>query len=192
MYNKLLKFLKLTILSSFWLVFPPLFYWLAKLWFPVHKELRRVMFVVSPLVVILIFYCLIYVSVLTSDALRGSKWNIERKTELEFPSYSRNNFKFFLLLLQENSMSSFHGDHGLRFQARLKPSQCDEFFNQIEQLINDSTYSNPRDKGILTRSWSVDGNGNYSFYYLREKPEEAMGITISSKTYDMSVSFGTW
>jgi hypothetical protein len=192
MLTKLVKLLKMTILSAFWLVFPPIFYWLAKLWYPVHKELRRLMFVLSPIILLFIFTSVVYVYVLTSDALRGSKRTIERKTEMEFPSYSKNHFRYFLNVLQSNSMSSFHGDHSLGFKAKLKPSQCDDFFREIEQLINDTAYNLTNSTGVLTRSWSVDRNGNYSFYHLREKPEEVLSITINPKTYDMSVGLGTW
>lgn len=99
---------------------------------------------------------------------------------------------FLSNLLQNNSMSSFHGDHSLSFTAKLKPSQCDEFFKEIDQLITDSVYNNPKEMGVLTRYWSMDGYGNYSFSYVRQQPEETLNITINPKTYNMSVSFGTW
>jgi hypothetical protein len=192
MLTKLVKFLKLLTLSAFWLVFPPIFYWLAKLWYPVHKELRRLMFVLSPIILIFIFTSVVYVYVLTTDVLRGSKRTIERKTEMEFPSYDRNDYSFFLDVLRQNSMSTFNGDHSLGFTAKLKPSQCEVFFKEIEQLMNDTAYNLTNSTGVLNRSWSVDRNGNYSFYHLREKPEEILSITINPGTYEMSVGLGTW
>jgi hypothetical protein len=192
MLTKFIQLLKVLTLSLFWLVFPPVFFLLSKLWYPVRKSMRRLLFFLSPLVVITIFSSLVYISVLTSDALRGSKWTIEKKTEIDFPSYSRNNFKFLSSLLQENSLNSIFGDHSMSYTAQLKPSQCDEFFKEIEQLINDSVYNNPKEKGVSTRFWQIDQYGNYSFSYLREQPEEYLNITINPKTYEMRVGFGTW
>jgi len=191
MLTKLIQLLKVLTLSLFWLVFPPVFFLLSKLWYPVRKPMRRVLFFLSPLVVITILYSLVYISVLTSDALRGSKWTIEKKTEMDFPSFSRNNFLFLSNLLQVNSFSSFRGDHSMAYTAKLKPSQCDEFFKEIEKLITDSVYQNLNETGVMTRHWYFESNGNYSFSHLREQPDEYLNITINPKTYEMRVGFGT-
>lgn len=192
MLTKFIKLLKVLTLSLFWLVFPPVFFILSKLWYPVRKTMRRLLFFLSPLVVITIITSLIYISVLTSDALRGSKWTIEKKTEMDFPSFSTNYYWFLSNLLQANSFSSFHGDYSMAYTAKLKPSQCDEFFKEIEKLISDSVNQKPNETGVMTRHWYLESNGNYSFSHLREQPEEYLNITINPKTYEMRVGFGTW
>lgn len=192
MLTNLIRLIKFLILLFFWLVFPPVFYWLAKRWYPHRKDWRRIFFAISPLMVILIFYVLMYTSIFTTDALKGSKWMIENKTEMDFPSYNRNNFRFYTDLVLKNSTNSLHGDHSLSFKARLKPSQCDAFFREIEQSIADTTRAKSYNYGVRDRSWRVDAAGNYSFSYLREQPEEYLRITINPGTYEMEVDFGTW
>lgn len=78
MLTNLIRLIKFLILLFFWLVFPPVFYWLAKRWYPHRKDWRRIFFAISPLMVILIFYVLMYTSIFTTDALKGSKWMIEK------------------------------------------------------------------------------------------------------------------
>lgn len=192
MSTKLIQLLKVVTLSFFWLIFPPAFFFLSKWWYPLRKQMRRLLFAISPLVVVFVFYFLYATAVLTTDALRGSKWTIERKTEMDFPSYNKNNLKFWLKMLEENSMNSLQGDHRLEYTARLKPSECDEFFKTIDQLITDSTYTKTIDKDGLQRFWSVNTAGIYTFSHLKYDPEEYLNISINPKTYEMWVDFGTW
>lgn len=184
--------LKIIVLFVSWIVFPPVFYLLARWWYFSRLVMRRVLFFISPLVVFAIFYLIFYTSVLINDAQMGSESSIEEKTQMSFPSYSKNHFEFLSNLLQNNSFSSFHTDHSLSFTAKLEPSQCDDFFKGIDQLINDTAYNNPKEIEILERSWTKNSYGNYSFSCIREQPEETLNITINPKTYEMWVGFGTW
>lgn len=190
--SKLIEVLKISVLAFFWLVFSPVFYFLSKWWYASRRKMRKVLFFVSPLVIIIALYLSLYTYMLTNDALMGSKWSIEEKTVLEFPSYRRNHLLFLSNLLKNNSFSSLRSENNLSFTAKLKPSQCEAFFMEIDQLIQDSAYNNPKEIEILGRSWSIDGSGNYSFSYIRQQPEETLNITINPKTYEMFVSVGRW
>lgn len=188
MLKKLTSQLRYLVLFASWLLFPPLFLLFSNIWNIPKKLARIILTLVAPLTLVF----LLFVSYITYSNYyyyieRGSRSEIETKTEIRFPDYKtveRTHFK---------GRVSFNGDFTMHYTIKLDTTNIKDFYNRINDQIQKQKKMEYKSSNIGS-GWSVNEDGHYSFSHIAKNTEEhqTLDLNIEKNTALVEIQYGLY
>jgi hypothetical protein len=180
MPKNLTPLIRYLVLLAFWLLFPPLFLLFSIIWNIPKKMARIILTIVAPLTLVL----LLFVSYITYRNYyfyieRGSRSEIETKTEIKFPDYETVERAHF------QGHVSFTGDFTMHYSIKLDTTNIKDFYNRINTQIQ---------RQNISTGWSINDDGHYSFSHIANNTDEhqTLDLNIDKNTALVEIQYGLY
>lgn len=186
MINKKKTISRYLALFGSWLIFPPLFLVLSIIWKTPKLIARVILTFLSPVSLILLLVISYYTySFYCFFITRGSRAEIETKTEVKFPEYKTIERKHI------DHPPSFNGDFSIEYSIKLDTNNIKGLYNRIDMLIlNRDTLNNKN----ISSGWTIEEDGNFHFSHMENNDEDDqyLELNIDKKTALVKIKYGRY
>jgi len=186
MINKTKTISRYLALFGSWLIFPPLFLVLSIIWKTPKLIARIILTFLAPVSLILLLLMSFYTySYYYFFIARGSRTEIETKTEVKFPDYKIIERKHM------DDQPSINGDFSIEYSVKLDTANIKGLYNRIDMLIlNRDTLNNKNING----GWTINENGNFNFSHMEndDPDDQYLELNIDKKTALVKIKYGRY
>lgn len=185
MKTHFLTVLKISVLSIFWLVFPPLFLTFSIIWKMPKLVWRIVLTVFAPFTIVTLMVGVFSLYMLHYYYIeRGSRSEIEAKTGLIFPDYEPVEKRHFTY------NPRFNGDFTMERTIKLDTVNLADFYKRIEEKIRASEKDTIDSATIY---WNIEENGNFRFNHFEYTggDDQTLELEIDKRQAVVTIIYGS-